>query len=143
MMENQTRLPSMVKRTSGASFRVFGAGLDLEAVTEKLGLHPDLVHRQGDPDPGKRPYPHDMWSIASPLNEAEELEAHIKWLSDRLTPYKDFISSLRRRFKVDIYCWMTYFTEQAGLALSTETLRFLADMGLDLDVSLIFLPPES
>lgn len=127
---------------AGAAFRVYGTGLDLDRVTREIGLSPDHRHRKGDPDLGKRPYPHDMWSLSSPLAKDRDLDLHLTWLGERLLDRKNYILSLTKNFKVDIYCWKNCFTEQSSLLLPSNVLRILAELNLDLGVSLLCLPAE-
>jgi hypothetical protein len=129
--------------TAGAAFRVYGTGLDLDRITRELGLNPDHRHRKGEPDPGKRPYPHDMWSLSSPLAKDRDLDLHLTWLGERLLDRKNYILSLTKDFKVDIYCWKNCFTEQSSLMLPSNVLRIFAELNLDLGVSLLCLPSES
>ena len=129
--------------SAGAGFRIFGVGLDLDAVTRELGQQPDYTHKQGVPDIHKRIHPHDMWSLASPLGDGQELEIHLNWLADRLLPCKQYIFSLSKQFKVDIYCWKNCYTEQASLILSSQSLGIFTELSIALDVSLIFGPSES
>lgn len=77
--------------SAGASFRIYGVGLDIDGITSELGLSPDHKHRQGEPDPGKRPYPHDMWSLRSPQGKGQDLELHLSWLAERLLPRRECI----------------------------------------------------
>jgi hypothetical protein len=83
---------------AGASLRIFGAGLDIDGITRKFGYTPDHKHRAGDLGPGKSPYPHDMWSLASPLGEDRDLEAHLAWLAEKFLRYSEYIRSLRETF---------------------------------------------
>jgi hypothetical protein len=128
--------------TAGASLRIFGAGLDIDDITREFGYIPDVKHKAGDPDPGKRPYPHDMWSLASPLGKDRDLETHLNWLAEKFLRHGQYIRSLRKRFQVDIYCWKNCFTEQASLTLSPQALRIFTELSTPRDVSLIFLPNE-
>lgn len=87
--------------SAGAAFRIYGTKVDLGGLTRELGLKPDHAHRQGDLDPRGRPYHADMWSLASPLEKGKELEAHLRWLAERLLPHKAYILSISKSFKVD------------------------------------------
>jgi Domain of unknown function (DUF4279) len=129
--------------SAGASFRIFGVGLDLDAVTRELGQQPNYTHKQGVPDIHKRIHPHDMWSLASPLGDGQELELHLNWLAERLLPSKQYILSLGKQFKVNFYCWKNCYTEQASLILSSQCLRIFTELSIPLDVSLICGPNES
>jgi hypothetical protein len=133
---------SATKFSAGAAFRVFGIGLDLDAVTRELGFDPDHQHKRGNLDPGKKPFPHDMWSLKSPLDQTQELELHLTWLAERLLVHSSYIVPLKKRFNVDIYCWKNCFTEQANLTLSSKALRIFTELDLNLQVGLLCLPPE-
>lgn len=128
---------------AGAAFRVYGTGLDIDGITRELGLSPDHRHKKGEPDPGKRPYPHDMWSLSSPLAKDRDLDLHLTWLGERLLDRKNYILSLTKNFRVDIYCWKNCFTEQSSLMLSSKVLRIFTELNLDLGISLLCLPPEA
>jgi|SRR5437667_10416052 len=128
--------------SAGAAFRIYGIGLDIDRTTRELGLSPDHRHKEGEPDPGKRPYPHDMWSLSSPLGKNQELELHLMWLAERILNCRDYILSLEKKFKVDIYCWKNCYKEQSSLVLSSKALRIFTELGLNLEVSLLCLPPE-
>jgi hypothetical protein len=132
-----------IEFSAGAAFRVYGIGLDFDGITRELGLTPDHRHRHGEFDPGKRPYAHDMWSLGSPLGKDRELELHLAWLAERLLNRKDYIISLTKNFKVDIYCWKNLFAEQANLVLSSKALRIFTELNLELQVSLLCLPNET
>jgi Domain of unknown function (DUF4279) len=128
---------------AGASFRVSGPDLDLEGITQGLGYQPSYIHRRGEPDRiHDRPRPRDMWRLDSPLNKNQDLELHLNWLRERLLPRKDYISSLREKADIDIYCYKTCYTEQASLTLSPHALRIFTELSLELSASLIFLPDD-
>jgi hypothetical protein len=127
---------------AGASLRIYGAGIDIDDLTREFGYIPDHQRKAGDPDPGKRPYPHDMWSLASPLGKDQDLEVHLNWLAEKFLRHSQYIHSLRQKFQVDIYCWKNCFTEQASLTLSPQALRVFTELSTPFCVSLIFLPDE-
>jgi hypothetical protein len=128
--------------SAGASLRIYGAGLDPDDLTREFGYIPDVKHKAGDPDPGKRPYPHDMWSLASALGKDRDLEIHLNWLAEKFLRHGQYIRSLRNRFQVDSSCWTNCFTEQASLTPSPQTLTIFTELSTSLCVSLIFLPDE-
>jgi hypothetical protein len=126
----------------GAALRVMGTGLDLAGISSSLGINPTHVHRQGEPGPLKQPFPLDMWSLESPLDPAEPLEAHLKWLQTALSPNYQFLSSLQKLAKLDIYCNAMYFSDQNSLELSPKVLRLFTELDISLGVSIILLPEE-
>jgi hypothetical protein len=131
------------KFRAGASFRVQGLSMDFDGISRELGLAPAGTHKQGESGPLVRSYPSDMWYLDSPLGKNNELELHLIWLAERLLPRKQEIFRLREKYKVDIYCYKTCYTEQASLTLSSSALRIFTELDTELGVSLIFLPDEN
>lgn len=138
--------PSNVHRpkdfAAGAVFRTCGTKLDFARITQELGIAPTHAHKLGEFNQLNEAYETDMWSVSSPLNPSEKLELHIDWLRQLLLPRKQFILSLKNEFNVDIYCFKTCYTEQASLTLSSRALELFVELGIELGVSLIFLPDE-
>jgi hypothetical protein len=128
---------------AGASIRIQGSGLDMESMARQFGHSPSHAHRHGELNQLGEPYKRDMWLLRSPLDTAQPLEAHLRWLAEVLLPRREYISQLREKYEVDIYSYKTCYTEQASLTLSSQALRIFTDLDLKLGVSLIFLPDGS
>ena len=128
---------------AGASMRIQGSGLDMETIAREFGHNPSHSHRQGEPDQLGEPYKTDMWLLRSVLDTTQPLEAHLRWLAEVLLPCRQYISLLREKYDVDIYCYKTCYTEQASLTLSSQALRIFTELDFKLGVSLIFLPHGS
>jgi hypothetical protein len=133
-----------IRFNAGAAFRVQGidVDLDMESITQQLGRAPTLTHRRGDTTRAGRTFASDIWLFESPLGGGQDLEEHLKGLMPILLPHKEFISELRERFKVDIYCYKTPYTEQSSITLSPKTLKLFTELSLDFCVSLIFILDE-
>lgn len=114
----------------------------MEGITRELGHSPSHVHRQGELNQLKERYRTDMWLLESPLDCDKELELHLNWLAEVLMPHKQYISQLRQKCEVDIYCYKTCYAEQASLTLSSVALRIFTELDFELGVSLISLPDE-
>jgi hypothetical protein len=127
---------------AGASLRIQGVDLDMEGITRELGHNPTHTHRRGEAGVIDKSYRLDTWLMDSPLGKGQDLEFHLNWLAEQLLPHKEYISSLRKRLAVDIYCYKTCHTEQASLVLSPHALRIFTELGIELQVSLIFLLDE-
>src|SRR5712692_8670519 len=130
------------KPSSGASFRVQGKALDLEAITRTLGISPSHSHKMGDPGPLSRPYALDMWMLSAPLDKALPLEAHLIWLSDALAPHHHSLNSIKETSQLDIYCHYTSYVEENRLTLSPRALRIFMDLALPLDLSSLYIPDD-
>jgi len=135
----QDYVRQLVTSSSGASFRVQGKALDLEAITRTLGISPSHSHKMGDPGPLSRPYALDMWMLSAPLDKALPLEAHLIWLSDVLAPHHQFLNSIREVSEIDIYCHYAFYSDQNGFTLSPQALKVFMDLGLPLDIGLLYI----
>jgi hypothetical protein len=83
-----------------------------------------------------------MWSLESPLNVSEPLEAHLKWLQTALSPHHQFLLSLRDKAKVDIYCSFTVYRDQNGLTFAAEILKLFTELNIPLSISILALLPD-
>ena len=126
-------------RTNWASFCVQGANLDFDAISRELKISPTHRHRAGDPSRLKnKRYPHDMWSLKSPLAHEEPLDTHLKWLANQLRPHYAYIESLKSP-ATDVYIFCAYTTEaeQNHFSLSSEALEICTATGISLDFSIL------
>ncbi len=120
------------------TFVVQGTNLDLEAISRAINIAPTHIHRAGDLSLTKKPLPHDMWALTSPLERQDEpFDAHLKWLAERLKPHRDFIKSLKSGAEIYIRCGYTTEKEQAGFTLSPKAVELLTDLDISMDVSIL------
>src|SRR5713226_5671202 len=87
-----------------AVFRVSGRHLDLDEITQTLGIKPTRVHRPGDLDILGKPYPDFMWLLDSPLRREEDLAAHLDWLGATLSPQISYLRMLKSTADLSIVC---------------------------------------
>lgn len=101
------------------------------------GIEPTYIHRAGDSSrlPSKT-FPCDAWDLQSPLPEDEPLDAHLKWLIERLKPHYSFFKSQKSQ-EVNLSIFWGYITEveQNDFSLSPEALEIFSDLGISLDFS--------
>ena len=135
---------------SRASFRI-GADLffnppgvmpDASAVTRSLGIEPTRTHNAGEAHGPRLPvWKHGQWALDSPLPEDSELEAHLKWLLDRLLPIRDRLATLIQsdpRLKVDFFCGLWLQDSNEELELSPDTLQGIAALGAPLRLDIYY-----
>lgn len=122
---------------SRATFVIQGTGLDLDAISRAIGIAPTHTHRKGELSKLKKPLPHDMWSLTSPLDRKEPLDMHLRWLGSQLEPYYEFIKSLKAAADVYITCGYTTDREQCGFSLSPEALAIFTRLGISMEVNIL------
>jgi len=126
---------------SSAGLRIMGKGLEHEEVSRKLGLVPSHTHHAGELDKFGAPYPQDMWLLESPLGKRKHLDTHLKWLGQQLKPSLGQLKTLKKKYKIDVFC--TYTGEgDGGLSLSPAALSIFPDLGIKLELSIILLRPK-
>ena len=121
-----------------ASFRILGIGLDFRGISEQLGIQPSLTRRKGEHGLIQTPQSADVWCLDSPLPRSEPLEVHLKSLRQVLLPHCEFLRSLRGKCDLSIYCGITTDGDRCQFHLSSDSLRMFAELGIDMDLSLVF-----
>jgi len=119
-------------------FTIVGTGLDIDGISQSLGMSPTHSHRVGDVDTLGRPFQHDMWSLQSELPETEPPDTHLKSLRQKLQPHYDFITSLKSKAEIHIYCGYNCESEQDGFILSAESLMIFTELGIPMELHVLF-----
>ncbi len=123
-----------------AGFRVSGAHLDLDAITQTLGIKPTHVHGPGDLNILGEPYPDFMWSVDSPLRREEDLGAHLDWLGTTLSPQISYLRTLKNTADLSIVCnYLTSDTDQGGFTLTPRNLSFALELDIRVEFHLLFI----
>jgi hypothetical protein len=126
------------KEEAPVAFTISGVGLDIEGISSALGLSPTHVHRLGEANMIGKPFPHDMWMLNSGLHDRESLDAHLKWLIEKLTPHYDFIRFLKSNAELTIYCGLNCNNDQCGFSLTPEALSIFTELGIPMEVTILF-----
>jgi Domain of unknown function (DUF4279) len=137
----QERGGAMAALSSGAGLRIMGKGLEHEKISQKLGLVPTHTHRAGEIDKFGTPYPQDMWLFDSPLGKRKHLDTHLKWLAKQVEPSLGYLKTLKRKYKIDVFCTYTG-NGDGGLSLSPTALSIFTELGIRLELSIILLRPK-
>jgi hypothetical protein len=126
-----------------ATLRIFGQNLDLDAITERLGVHPSHVHRKGERRGPRSPeYKHDMWSLKAPLPEETALEDHLEWLHHALAPQFTYLKELKQAAQVDIFCGYRSNSATAGFEVDYRALQLFFDLEVPFSVSVIVIEDD-
>jgi hypothetical protein len=122
-----------------AWLNVFGVGLDIGEISDALKVRASDTHRAGDPAPSGTPLPRDLWSVGSPLPRTEPLDSHIKWLIRSLQPGYALLRSLKDKAEVRSFCGILIEGDSASFRVSAEALKLFVELGVDFELSLIFV----
>ncbi|MDV4146332.1 MULTISPECIES: DUF4279 domain-containing protein [Shimia] len=111
---------------------------DLES---RLGMTPIRFWNKGDiVERGGRKFRRrqSSFQVESGLKESDPLVDHILTLHDKLEPKAEELSSLDDRCRCAIVC-VSYSAQSMELSLSSEILRRIADLSLDIEFDLYAL----
>ncbi len=121
-----------------ASLRISGEGLDLDGISQRLGLQPTHQHRKGDRRGPRSPqYEADMWSYTSPVEETEHLTVHLKVLWAALRPHKEYLKQLKEDFHVDIFCGFRTNCQVTGIEIECKCLEMFIELEIPFGLSII------
>lgn len=120
-----------------ASLRIFGDGLEIDAISDTLGLQPTHVHHKGETRGNLPPYEHDMWSYRPTISENEDLQQHIDALWAALKPYKHYLLELKNRFTVDVFLGYRSDCETAGIEVPYTSLDMFTELQIPFGLSII------
>jgi hypothetical protein len=122
---------------SVATLRVSGDELVPAEITRLLGCPPTSAYAKGDVIRGnstgresvKR---HGLWRLEAEDREPENLDAQIAEVLARLTQDLAVWEGLARRFQMDFFCGLFMDATNAGMELSSQTMRLLAERGINI-----------
>lgn len=127
------------------SFRIIGAEVDPEEVSDLLGLQPSVSHRLGDPHYGKQgrryaDYNEGLWALNSPLGEDRPLGEHLQYLELKLKERELALREFRSKgYRLDCFIGIFEIGDGDEVFLSASELKVLVDLGLDVCFDLFTL----
>jgi hypothetical protein len=128
--------------SSNASLQIYGVELNFDTIARELATSATSTRRKGDATRSGYAIKNDLWSIASPLERSSQLDEHLRWLANLLQPRLGFLRALVRDpeiWRVNIFSAVTIDGRSCGLKLPHESLSFLAELGIGMELSLVFL----
>lgn len=127
-----------------ASLRIFGDGITVESIAERLGIGPDFGGNAGTPGGGASTMRTTLWGLKSRLSNDHLLNEHIQDLLARLQGCEDVLATLAEQCRIEIFAGVFSDNGQTGEMLPWLTLKALGDRRIDLDLDLYppTEPPE-
>ena len=121
-----------------ASLRVFGPKVDLESITETLGVEPTHSHRKGEPKKrAKTVWSHDMWLYTVDVNREKPLGEHLDALWEVVRPHLDYLKDLKNAATVDVFLGYRSDCDHAGVVVPHTSLTILTELEVPLSLSII------
>lgn len=129
-------------------FRIHGTDLDVSAVTAALGLEPSLVRHVGERRNAIAIWEEAMWSYNGFAESAgsvtwPSLEDGLRFVLEKLWPFKEAIESYKRSYKVILWCGHFKSHSNASTTLSPDILKKLGDFGVELFIDTYLSTPHA
>lgn len=124
---------------TNATLAVYADDLDPDKVSARLALEPTRSFRRGEAIIGRRrrygDHPIGGWLLSSRDHlVSDDLQAHLAWLLQRITPAAEGISVLvSEGFDVAIICVISGTELGGGPTIPSQALRDLARLGIPVD----------
>jgi uncharacterized protein DUF4279 len=134
-----------MRNCTNAAFRLVGPDVQPRRISKLLGRSPSYAH-----GPGERrnrvgqPLPNGVWLLSSEyhvlLQNPEDVEPHVLWLLDQISPVHAEISQLCREDGIhgDIYC-LACIQGNGGVLFHPATLGRIAALGLELGLTIHYM----
>jgi hypothetical protein len=123
--------------STAASLRFRGDDLEPDAITRLLGAEPSHANRNGDRRRSKRsgqeyaPYRTAGWSLQALDREPGDLDGQVVEILLELTNDLAAWAQLSA-YKPELFCGLFMKGGNEGLTISSETLKMLADRGIEI-----------
>jgi len=125
-----------------ATLRIFGKIEEMNVIGMRLGLEPTRVRRRGEAVEGtSERLELDFWEMTAPVTKDRPLEDHLAWLRSRLVPRGYVLRDIKNALSVDLFCEYRSNHGQGGFSLSPEALAWIVELGIGLDVAVMFERP--
>jgi hypothetical protein len=125
------------------SFRISGIGLDINAITDKMGLKPCYTFKKGDVIKDRFSVVHvqneDCWMFDTEPQASDDLDKIISEFVSKYLTNRAFIRELSEKSNVTVWCEIYPESEQYNIHLSSSVIFLLQDLGVSLDVSMLNL----
>ena len=122
-----------------ATLRIFGKIEEMNVIGMRLGLEPTRVRLRGEPVEGtSERLELDFWEMTAPVTKDRPLEDHLAWLKSRLVPRGVVLRDIKTALSADLFCEYRSNHGQGGFSLSPEALAWLVELGIGLDVAVVF-----
>lgn len=131
----------MANRIS-ASLRILGPDIKPLEISALLGIEPDQSHEGGAPNLGRGGqefgrFSEGLWALSSRVPDTAPVETHVRDLLSRLSNREARVLDLARLgYRIDVLIGVFVDSGNAGFVLSSETLRELGKLTIDLDFDL-------
>ena len=121
-----------------AALRIFSEKLDFDDITAHLGMPPTGTHRKGERKGERSPeYKHDMWTYSPQVERERPLYEHIDALWSDIKQAKDYLLSLKKIAKVDVFLSYSSNVDMAGVEVPYTSLEMFQELEIPFGISIV------
>lgn len=127
------------------NLRISGFGLDLQEISNQIGMIPHCAYKKGDIFVDKKRdgkeviYQEDCWIAGTETFPNETIEQALERFLKQIIPVSNYVNNLAKKNEVTIWISAYPDDEQTNIHLSVETIRALCEIGVSFDCSTLFL----
>lgn len=130
-----------------ATLRIHGPKLDFNEISRTIGVAATHQHRKGEYRKGERErrgpespgYRDDAWHFEPAVDKSRPLTEHIQALWAVVEPHVEYLKSLKRIAKVDVFCGYRSNNQTAGFEVDHSALKLFTALEVPFGVSVITL----
>jgi hypothetical protein len=121
------------------SLIIRGKDLDPQKIMEIIKVIPSRSFKRGDKRKDLQEWPHGYWELGSWNNiESTDLSVHLKWLVEKIEPYKRELVALGKEesFDAEVSCFWIMPNSHESLTLSSDLLAEISswELGINFDI---------
>lgn len=126
--------------SSKATLRFIGDDLAPDELSRLLGCEPDYAHTKGQ-TVRNRIKDFGQWRVTTEICTPESLDSQIVSLLQKLTNDLNVWIELKKKYRVELFCYLGMQSGNDGVSLSAELLRQIAERQIELQLD-IYSPTE-
>ena len=121
-----------------ATLRIHGENLPFDELTHRLAVQPTRTRRKGErPGPRSPEYRDDAWHFQPAVAETAPLDQHLAALWRVVQPHVEYLKSIKRCFRLDVFCGYRSNCDHAGFEVSHTSLELFTALEIPFGVSVI------
>jgi Domain of unknown function (DUF4279) len=121
-----------------ASLRIWGDSLDLDGITDRIGVAPTRTHLKTDiRSPHSPAFGKDAWFYTAPVPKERPLEEHITVLWEAIRPARDYLLMLKKTANIDVFLGYRSNHDFAGIEVPHKCLEMFTSLEVPFGLSII------
>ncbi len=124
------------------SIRISSSKLTASDITKLLGKKSSRCYKEGElmspRNPNSKKYEQNLWIYEVDTEQTDDLKSNFDALNVFIKSNEKHFKELLVDCQMDVFCGISYKGEQGGIMLSTETLKTLSSIPIEIVFDLYF-----